>query len=47
MLSPSQLTIFDTPLGGLVLEEMQGHLQAFFDRNIVDEGGNYEVRGAS
>lgn len=44
MLNPSQSTIFGTPLGGLVLEEIQGHLQAFFDRTLIDEGSNYEVQ---
>lgn len=42
-MNPPQVTVLGTPLGSLVLEELQGHLQAFFDRTIIDEGDNYEV----
>ena len=37
------VTLLGTPIGSPVLEEIVGHIQAFFEINITDEGLNYEV----
>lgn len=36
-------TLLGTPLFNGVLDEIQGHLQSFLERFIIDEGSNYEV----
>ena len=38
-------TLFGTPLVSSVLDEIQGHVRAFLERHIIDEGLNYEAGG--
>lgn len=39
----SRTSLLGTPIGSPVLEEVAGHIQAFFEQHITDEGSNYEV----
>lgn len=36
-------TVLGTPLGSMILYELESTIKSFIDRTIIDEGDNYEV----